>query len=570
MKFSTAIGTLTTAALMALARASDLPSIEVVGNKFFYSNNGSQFYIKGVAYQSNSLVNVTSSQTFSDPLADGDACKRDIPYLLELSTNVVRVYAINASLDHSSCMQQFSDAGIYVIADLSEPGLSINRDAPSWDVSLYTRYTEAVDALANYSNVLGFFAGNEVVNAVNNTDAAPFVKAAIRDTKAYIKSKNYRNIPVGYAATDDAGPRVPEAEYFACGDESERADFFGLNIYEWCGDSSYEQSGYAARTKDYSNLGIPLFFSEYGCNAVQPRTFTEVKALYGPNMTDVWSGGIVYMYFQEVNDYGLVTIGSDDKVTTLADFGYLSSELASISPTSASSSSITATSSVDCPASTLTNWNAATVLPPSPNADVCSCLDSGAACAIKNSVSDEDYEDIFGYICSASPAACVGIAKNGSTGVYGSFAGCNPKEQLNWVMNAYYSANGKAASACDFSGSGTVVSPSTNSACKAVFSQAGSSATGSLTNGAAIGDIVTAAAGSGSGSGANNVQATGSGSGSSTGKSSAKSGSSSGSASGSSSASSSSSKKNAAVSNKMPVAAGLLAAAGAIVMAGVF
>lgn len=563
MKFSTAIGALSTFAMMALSRAEDLPSIEVVGNKFFYSNNGSQFYIKGVAYQSNSLVNVTSSQTFSDPLADGDSCKRDIPYLLDLHTNVVRVYAINASLDHSSCMQQFSDAGIYVIADLSEPGLSINRAAPSWDVSLYTRYTEAVDALANYSNVLGFFAGNEVINAVNNTNSAPFVKAAIRDTKAYIKSKNYRNIPVGYAATDDAGPRVPEAHYFACGDEDERADFFGVNIYEWCGDSTFEESGYAARTKDYSNLGIPLFFSEYGCNAVQPRKFTEVQALYGSNMTDVWSGGIVYMYFQEENDYGLVSIGSDDKVTTMDDFGYLASELASITPTSgkASEVSATATTTVDCPASTLTNWNAATVLPPSPNADVCNCLDSGAACAIKDSVDTEDYEDIFGYICSASPDACLGIAKNGSTGEYGSFAGCNPKEQLNWVMNAYYSANSKDSSACDFSGSGTVLTPSTDSACKAVFSQAGSSATGTLTNGAAAGSVATAGAATGG-----SAQATG------TGKSTGK-GSSSGSASSSSSSaasSSSSSKKNAAASNKMPVAAGILAAAGAILMAGVF
>lgn len=34
----------------------------------------------------------------------------------------------------------------------------------------------------------------------NQSDAAPFVKAAIRDVKAYRDSKGYRKIPVGYSA----------------------------------------------------------------------------------------------------------------------------------------------------------------------------------------------------------------------------------------------------------------------------------------------------------------------------------------------------------------------------------
>jgi hypothetical protein len=62
--------------------------------------------------------------------------------------------------------------------------------------------------MAKYSNTLGFFAGNEVSNEPNNTYASAFVKAAVRDTKAYIKSKNYRPIGVGYATNDDADIRV--------------------------------------------------------------------------------------------------------------------------------------------------------------------------------------------------------------------------------------------------------------------------------------------------------------------------------------------------------------------------
>lgn len=202
-------------------------------------------------------------------------------------------------------MQMLQDAGIYVIADLSEPGLSIIRDDPQWNDDLYARYTSVVDVMAKYSNTLGFFAGNEVSNNNTNTGASAFVKAAVRDMKAYIKRKNYRTIGVGYATNDDADIRENLAAYFDCGTSEESIDFWGYNIYSWCGDSSFTKSGYDVRTKEFSNYNVPAFFAEYGCNTVQPRKFSEVGALYGDQMTGVWSGGIVYMYFQEDNDYGM-------------------------------------------------------------------------------------------------------------------------------------------------------------------------------------------------------------------------------------------------------------------------
>lgn len=214
------------------------------------------------------------------------------------------MYALDPTKNHDDCMNMLADAGIYVIADLSAPGSSINRDSPSWDDDLYSRYTSVVDAMANYTNTLGFFAGNEVSNNNTNTDASAFVKAAVRDMKSYIKTKNYRTIGVGYATNDDADIRVNLADYFDCGDSSSAIDFWGYNIYSWCGNSSYTESGYDQRTEEFSTYNVPVFFAEYGCNTVQPRTFSEVQALYGSQMTPVWSGGIVYMYFQEANDYG--------------------------------------------------------------------------------------------------------------------------------------------------------------------------------------------------------------------------------------------------------------------------
>lgn len=197
------------------------------------------------------------------------------------------------------------NAGIYVVLDLGEPKTSINRDSPEWNLGLYDRYTSVVDTFQKYNNVLGFFAGNEVSNAPNNTIASAFVKAAVRDVKAYIVQKKYRPIGVGYATNDD-DTRTELAHYFNCGPQENAIDFWGYNIYSWCGQSSYTDSKYDVRTKEFSTYSVPAFFAEYGCNT-KTRVFSEVGALFGSEMTPVWSGGIVYMYFEEANKYGVLT-----------------------------------------------------------------------------------------------------------------------------------------------------------------------------------------------------------------------------------------------------------------------
>lgn len=278
------------------------------GSKFFYQN-GTEFFIKGIAYQQDSAAGgaSTGNSSFIDPLADEAACQRDIPLMAALQTNVIRTYAIDPTADHSACMKLLQEAGIYVFSDLGSPDNSINRADPAWNVDLLNRYQAVIDELYQYDNVIGFFAGNEVSNNVSNTGASAFVKAAVRDSKAYIKSKGGRWAGVGYAANDDKHIRYQIAHYFNCGDQDSAIDFWGYNIYEWCGHSTYEQSGYQAVTEFFTNYSVPVFFAEYGCNTVggaAGRLWEDTAALYGSQMSPVISGGIVYEYFQEQNDYG--------------------------------------------------------------------------------------------------------------------------------------------------------------------------------------------------------------------------------------------------------------------------
>jgi len=56
--------------------------------------------------------------------------------------------------------------------------------------------------------------------------------------------------------------------YLACRpDASERLDFYALNSYRWCGQSTFEQSGYSIIGNDSANYPLPIFFSEVGVSS---------------------------------------------------------------------------------------------------------------------------------------------------------------------------------------------------------------------------------------------------------------------------------------------------------------
>ncbi|KAF1809301.1 hypothetical protein P152DRAFT_168381 [Eremomyces bilateralis CBS 781.70] len=287
----------TLAALTASSAA--IPTIEVKGSKFFTSE-GDQWFIKGIAYQ---LVP-------EDPLIDTDQCERDASLMSELGANAIRVYHVNPSGDHTGCMSAFAEKGIYAFIDLDDFDTQIEQNHPWWNETQHSMFSDVMDAFHTFENVAGFFVGNEVITMKNGSLAAPYVKAAARDMKAYRDSKDYRQIPIGYSAADIATLRPMLQNYLACGTNySESLDFFALNAYEWCGKTTFEESGYAALTKNVTEYSIPIYFSETGCNTVRPRTFADQAAIFGPKMAPYWSGSIVYEWIQEANNYGLISYG---------------------------------------------------------------------------------------------------------------------------------------------------------------------------------------------------------------------------------------------------------------------
>lgn len=348
---------------------SALDTISVTGKKFFTSN-GTQFFIKGVAYQ------LSPDDAFNTTVQ----CQADAKKLQELGANVIRSYRVNPFHDHSGCIQAFEDAGIYIIIDLQNPSYDayINEDNPLWNDNIFNYSRTVIDKYANYNNILGFFSANEIITRPNGTNAAPYVKASVRDCKAYIKSQGYRDIPIGYAAADISSIRPMLQNFLACGDESDSIDFWGLNIYEWCyaADTNYETSGYRDRTNEIMDLPIPAFFSEFGCNTIEPRTFDDIPILLGPEMDNEWSGGIVYEWLEESNNYGIVSYTTQATNSTAAtpipiqpDFNNLQGVWANSTPTGVSSADYTPTvTSIACPAMVSGTWNvnASEPLPPSP------------------------------------------------------------------------------------------------------------------------------------------------------------------------------------------------------------
>ncbi|KAG6041977.1 hypothetical protein E4U41_007496 [Claviceps citrina] len=327
------------------SKRASFPTVTVSGNAFYAGQD--RFYLRGIDYQPG------GSSANEDPLADTDVCLRDIAKFKDLGVNTIRVYAVDNKKNHDKCMQALQDANIYLVLDVNNPKYSLNRakPGPSYNAKYLQSVFATVEMFAKYPNTLAFFSGNEVINDEKDTDkAAPYVKAVTRDMKNYINSRGLRKIPVGYSAADVSKNRMQTAMYMNCGTDDMRSDFFAFNDYSFC-NTNFQQSGWDQKVKNFTDYGLAIFLSEYGCIDNRPRKFEEVEALMSKEMTGVYSGGLLYEYSYEANEFGIVKISSlkAKTVTETDEYAALKSVLKANPAPAGNGGAASTTHAVSCP-----------------------------------------------------------------------------------------------------------------------------------------------------------------------------------------------------------------------------
>jgi hypothetical protein len=204
-------------------------------------------------------------------------------------------------------MNAFADAGIYVIANLA-PTYVLQRTRPrvAWDTSAYNFTTNVIDSMVRFTNLLGFI--TPTINAFyTSTPEYSFSKAIVRDAKAYMKSHNLRDIPVGVLAEDGNldGTYADDLRDFLGCDEV-HSDFLGLQPSQRveCPSETWIDDN----IKRFADSSMPIFLASQGCqsslNADDPANFPQDKIYSGDGRKAI-SGMMFYEYFNTDRSRGM-------------------------------------------------------------------------------------------------------------------------------------------------------------------------------------------------------------------------------------------------------------------------
>jgi hypothetical protein len=478
------------------------------GSHFFYERTGAQFFMRAVHYQDfRDDFNATSS--IIDSLEDGAKCDRDIPYLQALGINTVYIVFVRPDAIHSTCMAKLRAAGIYVIVNLggsTSDVLQNNR----WDRPLQQRYTAIVNSLAGFSNVLGFW-------IMSDSNALPFVKAAIRDVKEYLQISKHRSIPIGYAILHQDNFIL--SEFLSCGEQNSQIDFLFYYLSKACPGTSQMQEDLQRLVSIQSPL--PIFLVTKPCATIAMADSKLLLSAYSENYTSVHSGLILFNYFDSALSnrsgkswivicygfkiyrgfLGLVEVKAAS-VTPRPGFSALASQMAYIQPLSTKMAEYSPTRTANPSCSSIFSFNAlyyedrsdtsttvmqlATVLPPTPDATLCNCMMETLDCAqnsdtIVETESLNATENLLNRVCPQNKSWCLGASANATEGSYGAFSVCNSTERASWVLNRLYSGRGRDSEACTSSG-GLLRMPSKSQSkkCQSLLRQAGQDGTGTV------------------------------------------------------------------------------------------
>jgi hypothetical protein len=250
---------------------------------------------------------VTFKPGITNPLAGDLPYSYDIHYLKALGINAIIVSDMDPGNHYDRYMSLLSQAGIYVLVVLQEVGAELpiamtkGRRLAGYDYDEY--YKKVVDQFQKYANTLGFVVVVDDSTA-DGVRSIPWRKGTVRDLKAYIKTKAYREIPVGFSAHGHDINTI--AQYMNCNERESSADFFGLDFAyakaKECPDpDNWLENGIVEMYRNYS---IPAFLF-YGCMVKLRQDFRGVKQLYSNTTLEVFSGAIAHEWYGDGSDDGL-------------------------------------------------------------------------------------------------------------------------------------------------------------------------------------------------------------------------------------------------------------------------
>ncbi|OMJ14780.1 pH-responsive protein 1 [Smittium culicis] len=271
---------------------------------------------------------------------------------------------------------------------------------------------------------------------------------------------------VGYTDNDDIDIRVQISQYLNCGNDSmSRADFYGINTYSWCNNkNTYESSGYKDMAEPLRNYSIRVIITEFGCVPPDGREFNEVATIFGPQMTDTFSGGIAYEFSNKLN-YGIVDI-KDGAIIKKPDYFNLKKSFSNISIFDYGISLNTYKDSKiisECPKVSINSRSNSEKLPPKPNENFCKCIEDSMRCKIgtvnisKNALSTESGKALD-YLCGKID--CDEISNDSSLGKYGIISSCSSLILSNFIVNKNFISNKMDPDFCKYPIIGSSISHS--------------------------------------------------------------------------------------------------------------